>query len=248
MACAQFCCPPPPIIAGCVQPLCPMRPDAPCHTCAQPYCLACLHVASPRIALAPSPSCAAYSCACLPWLRRPPACLLCRLYMLEGQCDVWNGVISAAVYIALLNGKAVTVELNSNQNPRLADISEVEEKFKKFHQLAEAKGALSVQGHGGEGHMGEAQERPQGLPWTPGGGTGEGEAAHPGASSCQAGAEAHSRPIQACAQGARVCKSCVNLPCLPPNAPHPLPTTLCLLPLVAPLPSLQACASWTCSW
>lgn len=125
--------------------------------------------------------------------------------MLEGQCDVWNGVISAAVYIALLNGKVggprpagrthacaasarssrrrahaarsssppsasqcrslsyavpntprhnrllvravvvtalqvVTVELNSNQNPRLADIAEVEAKFKKFHQLAEAKG------------------------------------------------------------------------------------------------------------
>jgi hypothetical protein len=63
-----------------------------------------------------------------------------RLYMLEGQCDVWNGVISAAVYIALLNGKVVTVELNSNQDPRLTDISEVEAKFKQFHQLAEAKG------------------------------------------------------------------------------------------------------------
>lgn len=64
-----------------------------------------------------------------------------RLYMLEGQCDVWNGVISAAVYIALLNGKVVTVELNSNQDPRLTDITEVERKFKQFHQLAEAKGA-----------------------------------------------------------------------------------------------------------
>ena len=64
-----------------------------------------------------------------------------RLYMLEGQCDVWNGVISAAVYIALLNGKVVTVELNSNQDPRLTDIAEVEQKFKQFHQLAEAKGA-----------------------------------------------------------------------------------------------------------
>lgn len=62
------------------------------------------------------------------------------LYMLEGQCDVWNGVISAAVYIALLNGKAVTVELNSNQDPRLTDMAEVEAKFKQFHQLAEAKG------------------------------------------------------------------------------------------------------------
>lgn len=60
--------------------------------------------------------------------------------MLEGQCDVWNGVISAAVYIALLNGKAVTVELNSNQDPRLTDMAEVEAKFKQFHQLAEAKG------------------------------------------------------------------------------------------------------------
>lgn len=67
-----------------------------------------------------------------------------RLYMLEGQCDVWNGVISAAVYIALLNGKVVTVELNSNQNPRLADIAEVEAKFKKFHQLAEAKGLCKL--------------------------------------------------------------------------------------------------------
>ena len=60
--------------------------------------------------------------------------------MLEGQCDVWNGVISAAIYIALLNGKAVTVELNSNQDPRLTDMAEVEAKFKQFHQLAEAKG------------------------------------------------------------------------------------------------------------
>lgn len=67
-----------------------------------------------------------------------------RLYMLEGQCDVWNGVISAAVYIALLNGKVVTVELNSNQNPRLTDISEVELKFKQFHQLAEAKGLCKL--------------------------------------------------------------------------------------------------------
>jgi hypothetical protein len=64
-----------------------------------------------------------------------------RLYMLEGQCDVWNGVISAAVYIALLNGRVVTVELNSNQDPRLTDIAEVQRKFKQFHQLAEAKGA-----------------------------------------------------------------------------------------------------------
>lgn len=67
-----------------------------------------------------------------------------RLYMLEGQCDVWNGVISAAVYIALLNGKVVTVELNSNQDPRLTDISEVEAKFKQFHQLAEAKGLCKL--------------------------------------------------------------------------------------------------------
>jgi hypothetical protein len=67
-----------------------------------------------------------------------------RLYMLEGQCDVWNGVISAAVYIALLNGKAVTVELNSNQDPRLTDMAEVEAKFKQFHQLAEAKGLCKL--------------------------------------------------------------------------------------------------------
>ena len=33
-----------------------------------------------------------------------------RLYMLEGQCAVWKGVISAAVYIALVDGKAVTVD------------------------------------------------------------------------------------------------------------------------------------------
>ena len=65
----------------------------------------------------------------------------CSLYMLEGQCDVWNGVISAAVYIALVGGKVVTVELNSNQDPRLTDIKELESKFKQFHQLAEAKGA-----------------------------------------------------------------------------------------------------------
>ncbi|KAG7673702.1 hypothetical protein KSW81_006894 [Nannochloris sp. 'desiccata'] len=48
-----------------------------------------------------------------------------RLYMLEGQCDVWNGVISAAVYIALVNGQAVTVELNSNQDPQLTPMDTI---------------------------------------------------------------------------------------------------------------------------
>lgn len=42
-----------------------------------------------------------------------------RLYMLEGQCAVWKGVISAAVYIALVDGKAVTVE-KTEQQPRPA--------------------------------------------------------------------------------------------------------------------------------
>ena len=62
-----------------------------------------------------------------------------RLYMLEGQCDVWNGVISAAVYIALVNGQAVTVELNSNQDPQLTPMEVIREKFQEFHALAEAK-------------------------------------------------------------------------------------------------------------
>ena len=39
--------------------------------------------------------------------------------------------------------QVVTVELNSNQDPRLTDIAEVEAKFKRFHQLAEAKGELA---------------------------------------------------------------------------------------------------------
>lgn len=62
-----------------------------------------------------------------------------RLYMLEGQCDVWNGVISAAVYIALVNGQAVTVELNSNQDPQLTPMDVIRAKFEEFHKLAEAK-------------------------------------------------------------------------------------------------------------
>ena len=63
-----------------------------------------------------------------------------RLYMLEGQCNVWHGVISAAVYIALVQDKAVTVELNSNQDPRLTDMSEILRQFEEFHSLAESKG------------------------------------------------------------------------------------------------------------
>lgn len=67
-----------------------------------------------------------------------------RLYMLEGQCDVWNGVISAAVYIALVGGRAVTVELNSNQDPQLADLDAVRTRFRQFHDLAEAKGLCKL--------------------------------------------------------------------------------------------------------
>lgn len=64
--------------------------------------------------------------------------------MLEGQCDVWGGVISAAVYIALVNGKAITVELNSNQDPQLVSISIIRQKFAEFHRLAEAKGLCKL--------------------------------------------------------------------------------------------------------
>lgn len=62
-----------------------------------------------------------------------------RLYMLEGQCNVWSGVISAAVYIALVDGKAVTVELNSNQDPQLTSMDVIRRKFEEFHKLAEEK-------------------------------------------------------------------------------------------------------------
>jgi hypothetical protein len=62
-----------------------------------------------------------------------------RLYMLEGQCDVWNGVISAAVYIALVDGQAVTVELDSEEDPRLTPIAIVRKQFEEFHRMAEAK-------------------------------------------------------------------------------------------------------------
>jgi hypothetical protein len=61
-----------------------------------------------------------------------------RLYMLEGQCDVWNGAISAAVYIPLVSGRAVTVELNSNQDPRLVPIDAVRAQLREFHAAAEA--------------------------------------------------------------------------------------------------------------
>lgn len=62
-----------------------------------------------------------------------------RLYMLEGQCAVWSGVISAAVYIALVDGKAVTVELNSNQDPHLTPMEHVRQKFEEFHRVTEEK-------------------------------------------------------------------------------------------------------------
>lgn len=62
-----------------------------------------------------------------------------RLYMLEGQCAVWSGVISAAVYIALVDGKAVTVELNSNQDPHLTPMEHIRQKFEEFHRVTEAK-------------------------------------------------------------------------------------------------------------
>jgi len=67
-----------------------------------------------------------------------------RLYMLQGQCDVWHGVISAAVHIALVNGKAVTVELNSNQDPQLTDMSEILQRFKEFHTFAENRGLCKL--------------------------------------------------------------------------------------------------------
>ena len=62
-----------------------------------------------------------------------------RLYMLEGQCAVWKGVISAAVYIALVDGKAVTVELNSNLDQHLTPMEHIREKFEEFHRVTEAK-------------------------------------------------------------------------------------------------------------
>lgn len=62
-----------------------------------------------------------------------------RLYMLEGQCNVWDGVVSAAVYIALVNGQAVTVELNSNQDPQLTHMDVILKTFEDFHQIVEAK-------------------------------------------------------------------------------------------------------------
>ncbi|KAL6781671.1 hypothetical protein ACKKBF_B09005 [Auxenochlorella protothecoides x Auxenochlorella symbiontica] len=67
-----------------------------------------------------------------------------RLYMLEGQCDVWSGTISAAVYIALVGGKAVSVELNSNQDPHLIALSRVVAAFRQFHELAEQKGICKL--------------------------------------------------------------------------------------------------------
>lgn len=62
-----------------------------------------------------------------------------RLYMLEGQCDVWDGVISAAVYIALVDGEAVVVKLDSDEKPLLKPLEEIRQQFEKFHRLAEAK-------------------------------------------------------------------------------------------------------------
>lgn len=64
--------------------------------------------------------------------------------MLEGQCDVWTGVISAAVYVALVDGKAVSVELSSNQDPSLVELAEVKEAVARFHMLAEQRGLCKL--------------------------------------------------------------------------------------------------------
>lgn len=61
-----------------------------------------------------------------------------RLYMLRGQCNMWNGVVSAAVYIPLVNGEAVTVELNSNLDPQLTPMEVIRKKFKEFHKDVES--------------------------------------------------------------------------------------------------------------
>jgi hypothetical protein len=59
--------------------------------------------------------------------------------MLEGQCNVWNGVISAAVYVALVNGKAVTIELTGDSDPQLTPMDVVLRKFEEFLEIIEAK-------------------------------------------------------------------------------------------------------------
>ena len=61
-----------------------------------------------------------------------------RLYMLQGQCDMWDGVVSAAVYIPLVDGQAVTVELNSNLDPQLTPMEIIQERFEEFHKEVES--------------------------------------------------------------------------------------------------------------
>ena len=67
-----------------------------------------------------------------------------RLYMLEGQCDVWTGVISAAVYVALVEGRAVSVPLSGNEAPALVDLAEVQSAVLKFHAQAERRGLCKL--------------------------------------------------------------------------------------------------------
>lgn len=64
--------------------------------------------------------------------------------MLEGQCDVWSGIISAAVYVAKVDGQAVVVELSSNQDPRLVPLASVASRVRAFHAAAESKGLCKL--------------------------------------------------------------------------------------------------------
>ncbi|KAL4856061.1 LARGE xylosyl- and glucuronyltransferase 2 [Chlorella vulgaris] len=63
-----------------------------------------------------------------------------RLYMLEGQCGSWGSIISAAVHVALVDGKIVS------DLPELAgrDVSASRELISEFHSRSEKRGRCKL--------------------------------------------------------------------------------------------------------
>lgn len=62
--------------------------------------------------------------------------------MLLGQCKVWAGVISAAVFVALVDGKAVVPLIDGAQDPQLVEKEAVLDQVRQFHAEAEGSGVL----------------------------------------------------------------------------------------------------------
>ena len=69
-----------------------------------------------------------------------------RLAMVEGQCAEWPGVISVAVYVPLLGGKAITVWVQgTSEEQHLIELDQAKERLCKLHRWAETRGELRQQ-------------------------------------------------------------------------------------------------------